>query len=162
MSLASFKENPFLVLPFAATAAGVILRTTGVTRPEILSDVVAVIVPCSAATLGISIGLTLRFTRVRSYVREITAILLVRHLLLPALLIPAAILLGFGEISGGLPLKVTIILSCMPVAFSALVPPAIYGFDLDLANSAWMVSTGFLVIIVPAPVSYTHLRAHET
>lgn len=150
VSLASFKENPFLALPFAATATGIIIRAAGVPRPELLGHVVAFIVPCSAATLGISIGLTLKFTRVRSYLREIAAIIVVRHLLLPAILIPAAFLLGLHEISNGLPLKVAIILSCMPAAFSALVPPAIYGFDLDLANSAWMVSTALLAIIVPA------------
>ena len=38
----------------------------------------------------------------------------------------------------------------MPVAFNALVPPAIFGFDLDLANSAWIVTTASLIVIVPA------------
>ena len=37
----------------------------------------------------------------------------------------------------------------MPVAFNALVPPSIFGFDLDLANSAWIVTTGLLAVIVP-------------
>jgi len=157
LSLASFKENPFLVLPLAATAVGISIRLSGIPRPDILAGVVAFVVPISAAVLGFSIGLTLRFTRVKSYLGEITAVIVIRHLLLPLLMIPAAILLGFGNISDGLPLKITIILSCMPVAFSALVPAAIYGFDLDLANSAWMVSTGLLAVTVPLLFVVFHL-----
>ena len=149
VSLASFKENPYLILPITATAVGLGLRYGGVARPEIFSHVVGFIVPCVAATLGIAIGLTLRFTSVRAYLREIGMILIIRHLLVPGVMIPAAVLLGLGDVADGLPLKVTIILSTMPVAFSSLVPPAIYGFDLDLANSAWMVSTVLLAIIVP-------------
>lgn len=149
VSAASFKENPYLILPIAATGVGIGLRLGGVARPEFFSGVVAYIVPCVAAALGIAIGLTLRFTSVRSYLREISVILVIRHLVVPGLMIPAAILLGLGKVADGLPLKVTIILSTMPVAFSSLVPPAIYGFDLDLANSAWIVSTALLAIIVP-------------
>jgi predicted permease len=149
VSGASFRENPFLVLPLAAVAVGIIIRSTGLPRPPVLGAVVAVIVPFVAGTLGLAIGLTLRFTRFGEYLREITAIVLIRHLLLPALMIPMGALLGFGSVSNGLPLKIIAIVSAMPVAFNALVPPAIYGFDLDLANSAWIASTGLLAVIVP-------------
>jgi predicted permease len=37
----------------------------------------------------------------------------------------------------------------MPTAFMALVPPVLYGFDLDLANSAWLVTTLALLIVFP-------------
>jgi len=149
VSLASIKENPLLLVPIVATALGIGMHSAGVARPEVFVQVVAVVIPCVAAVLGISIGLSLRFTGFRSYLREIGAVLIIRFLVVPAVIIPAALLLRFGDIADGLLLKVTIIISVMPVAFNALVPPAIYGFDLDLANSAWMVSTGFLAIIVP-------------
>jgi len=58
--------------------------------------------------------------------------------------------LGFGAIDGGLPLKVVMILSSMPVAFNALIPPSIYDLDLDLANSCWFVTTALLAIVLPA------------
>jgi predicted permease len=48
-----------------------------------------------------------------------------------------------------LPLKVVIILSSMPVAFNALIPPSIYDLDLDLANSCWFFTTALLIIILP-------------
>jgi predicted permease len=48
-----------------------------------------------------------------------------------------------------LPLKVVIILSSMPVAFNALIPPSIYDLDLDLANSCWFFTTALLIITLP-------------
>jgi predicted permease len=50
---------------------------------------------------------------------------------------------------GGLPLKVVIILSAMPVAFNALIPPSIYELDLDLANSCWFFTTPLLIVVLP-------------
>jgi hypothetical protein len=38
----------------------------------------------------------------------------------------------------------------MPVAFMAMVPPTLYDLDVDLANAAWLVTTGLLVVVVPA------------
>ena len=149
ISVASLKENPFLFFPLAAIFLGLGIRATGVQRPEVFAGVVAVIVPCVAATLGLAIGLSLRLTGFREYMPEIAVVIAIRHFLLPACLIPAGVLLGFGNVSDGLALKVIIIVSVMPVAFNALVPPALYGFDLDLANAAWIASTACLAIIVP-------------
>ncbi len=149
VSWASFRENPYLILPLSAAGIGFGIRFTGLSRPEVFTGLVGFMVPCIAATLGVAIGLTLRFTGIRSYLREIAAIVVIRHLLVPGLMIPVGFLFGLDGVADGLPLKVIIILSCMPVAFSSLVPPAIYGFDLDLANSAWMVSTVLLALIVP-------------
>jgi len=68
----------------------------------------------------------------------------------PALTCALAVSLGFGRIDGGLPLKVVLILSSMPVAFNALIPPSIYDLDLDLANSCWFVTTALLAAVLPA------------
>lgn len=147
---ASFKENPYLVIPLLAIGVGFAVKATGITRPAVFAGFITVIIPFVAAMLGVAIGFTLRFTAFVLYAREITVIVAIRHLLVPACMIPLAVALGFGGVSEGLALKVIIISSVMPVAFSALVPPAIYGFDLDLANSAWMASTVLLAVIVPA------------
>ena len=53
-------------------------------------------------------------------------------------------------IAGGLPLKAVLVLSSMPVAFNALVPPSLYGLDLDLANSCFLVSVLGLAALLPA------------
>jgi predicted permease len=69
--------------------------------------------------------------------------------LVPILATSVAYLIGFGNIDDGLPLKVVMILSSMPVAFIALIPPSIYDLDLDLANSCWFFTTALLVLVLP-------------
>jgi predicted permease len=54
------------------------------------------------------------------------AISVIKYILIPLIVSFAAFFLGYGEIEEGLPLKVVIILSAMPVAFTALIPPSIY------------------------------------
>jgi predicted permease len=149
LSWENLKENPYLVIPLAGIAAGVVLRFAGPPRPGIMGDLVGVLVPCVAGTLGLAIGLTLHLSRIGGYKREILIVLAIRHAVVPVLMIPLAWALGFGGVADGLALKVVAALSVMPVAFNALVPPAIYGFDLDLANSAWIVSTATLVVVLP-------------
>ncbi len=149
VSSENLKENPYLVIPLIAIGAGILLRVWGPARPEVLTHVVAVLVPCVAAMLGIAIGLTLRFSLIGGYRRDILIVLVIRHALVPLVMIPLAAVLGFGSVGDGLALKTVVILSVMPVAFNALVPPAIYGFDLDLANSAWIASTSTLVVALP-------------
>lgn len=149
LSTENLKENPYLVIPVLGIAAGVALRFLGPARPPAMAAVVAVLVPCVAAMLGIAIGLTLQPSRIAGYRREILMVLAIRHVLVPLVMIPLAWALGFGGAADGLAFKVVVILSLMPVAFNALVPPAIYGFDLDLANSAWLVSTATLAVVLP-------------
>ncbi len=57
--------------------------------------------------------------------------------------------IGYGGIEGGLPLKVVCILSAMPVAMTALVPPSLFNLDVDLANACWIFTTLGLVLILP-------------
>jgi hypothetical protein len=96
-----------------------------------------------------SIGLALKFRRVRDYLKECLSVSLIKFLFVPILASSLAYLLGFGNIDNALPLKVVIILSSMPVAFNALIPPSIYDLDLDLANSCWFFTTALLIIILP-------------
>ena len=60
-----------------------------------------------------------------------------------------AYMIGYAKIDKGLPLKVVMILSSMPVAFMALIPPSIYDLDLDLANSCWFFTTALLIFVLP-------------
>ncbi len=150
VSAENLKENPYLVIPLLGIAAGVALRFLGPARPPVMGAVVAVLVPCVAGMLGLAIGLTLQPSRIAGYRREILMVLAIRHALVPLVMIALAWALGFAAAADGLAFKVVVILSMMPVAFNALVPPAIYGFDLDLANSAWIVSTATLTVLLPA------------
>jgi predicted permease len=96
-----------------------------------------------------SIGLALKFRRVRDYIKEAISVSVIKFAIVPVMVSTLAFIIGFGQIDAGLPLKVVIILSSMPVAFNALIPPSIYDLDLDLANSCWFVTTSMLIIVLP-------------
>ncbi len=40
-------------------------------------------------------------------------------------------------------------LASTPVAFTSLIPPAIYDLDLNLSNACWLTSTLSLVAVLP-------------
>jgi predicted permease len=149
LDLKILKRNPLLFVPISAIAVGLILNTVGVHRPDFYDSLIGVLIPCISALLGVSIGISLRFAKVREYRMEVGLVMLIKFLIVPAVMIPLGLLLGLRTISDGIPFKMLVVLSFMPVAFNALVPPAIFGFDLDLANSAWIVTTASLIVIVP-------------
>ena len=98
----------------------------------------------------LSVGLNMRFSMIGNYRREALAVAGIKHLLLPGLLVTLGLIAGYGRLNGGLPLRVLIIVSSMPVAINALIPPSLYRLDIDLANSCWILSNGiFVVAILP-------------
>ena len=145
----TLKSNPLLFVPTAAIATGLILNAMGVPRPDFLDSLIGVLIPSRSVLLGVSIGLSLRFAKIREYRIEVGLVMLIKFLIVPAVMIPVGLLFGLHTVSDGVPFKMLVVLSVMPVAFNALVPPAILGFDLDLANSAWVVTTASLIVIVP-------------
>jgi predicted permease len=118
-------------------------------RPTVFKSIVAVCVPLGTVLLLASIGMALKFRRVQDYMKECVAVSLIKFICVPVLSVSMAYFIGFGTIDNGLPLKVVVILSSMPVAFNALIPPSIYDLDLDLANSCWFFTTSLLVFVLP-------------
>jgi len=143
-------RDPLILVSVSALLLGGGLNASGLERPAIYGDVNAVFIPLQAFMLLVSVGLALRFRRVGDYLRESAAVAAIKFVAVPALACSLALALGFGAIDGGLPLKVVLILSSMPVAFNALIPPSIYDLDLDLANSCWFVTTALLALVLPA------------
>jgi hypothetical protein len=142
-------RDPFILAAVTSIALGGALNLSGLERPRIYGTVNAVFVPAATLLLLTSIGLAMRFRKVKEYVRECVSVSLIKFLVVPVLISGAAWLAGFGRVDGGLPLKVVIILSSMPVAFTALIPPSIYDLDLDLANACWLFTTAALAVILP-------------
>ena len=143
-------RDPLIIVSVASLLLGGALNVSGLERPAIYEWVNAVFIPLGAFMLLISIGLALRLRRVGDYLREGASIAAIKFVLVPAMATTLAWSLGFGSIDGGLPLKVVMILSAMPVAFNALIPPSIYDLDLDLANSCLLITMALLVIVLPA------------
>ena len=139
----------FVIVALLSIAIGTILNLSGIERPEFYGMINAVFIPGGTVTLLISIGLAIKFKKVKNYIKECIAISMIKFILMPIIISSIAILLGYGIFEGGLPLKVAIILSSMPVAFTAMVPVSIYDLNLDLANSCWLVTTMGLFIVVP-------------
>lgn len=142
-------RDPLIIVSVTSLLLGGALNLGGLERPAIYGTVNAVFIPLQAFMLLVSVGLALRFRKVGNYLRESAVVAAIKFAAVPALACSLAYGLGFGAIDGGLPLKVVLILSSMPVAFNALIPPSIYDLDLDLANSCWFVTTALLAIVLP-------------
>jgi predicted permease len=143
-------RDPFVLTSLASMAIGSLLNVSGLERPEPYGALNSVLVPLGTVLLLTSIGLAMQFRRVKHYLKESAVVAGIKFALVPILASSAAYAMGFGDIEDGLPLKVVMILSSMPVAFNALIPPSIYDLDLDLANSCWFVTTALLAITLPA------------
>ncbi|MGB6371356.1 MAG: AEC family transporter [Atribacterota bacterium] len=139
----------FVIVALVSIIIGTFLNLSGIERPIFYKTINAIFIPTGTAVLLVSIGLAMKFGRVKSYINECLAISIIKFILVPSTISTIAFFLGYGKIGGGLPLKVVIILSSMPVAFSALIPVSIYDLNLDLANSCWLVTTLGLIIILP-------------
>ena len=148
--LRGMARDPFILVALSAITLGGLLNASGVERPAFFHTLNSVFIPTGTTLLLVSIGLAMKFKRVKHYLRECFAVSAIKFLLVPGIMFSIAYLIGFGDIDGGLPLKVVIILSAMPVAFNALIPPSIYDLDLDLANSCWFFTTAALVVVLPA------------
>jgi predicted permease len=139
----------FVLVSLISPFTGGLLNLSGLRRPEFYQMINSVLIPLGTLAFLISIGLAMRIRTIQNYLKECVAVSAVKFLIVPIVLTLTAFLLGYGKIENGLPLKVVMILSSMPVAFTALVPPSLYDLDIDLANSCWLFSTSLLVVILP-------------
>jgi len=139
----------FVIVALISIIIGIFLNLSGIERPIFYKTINAIFIPIGTVILLASIGLAIKFGRMKSYIKEGITVSIIKFILVPSVISTIAIFLGYGIIEGGLPLKVVIILSSMPVAFSALIPVSIYDLNLDLANSCWLISTLGLIIILP-------------
>ena len=142
-------RDPYLIVAVSALTIGGLLNISGVQRPEFYKIIISVFVPLLTFLLLLSIGLAMEFRKIGAYLRECVSISLIKFVLVPVMVSLPAYYLGYGHIQNGLPLKVVLVLSSMPVAFNALIPPSIYNLDLDLANSCWFFTTALLVVVLP-------------
>jgi len=91
----------------------------------------------------------MKFKKMTSYLKPCLTVSVIKFAVVPVTITSVAYWIGYGDIDNGLPLKVVIILSSMPVAFNALIPPSIYDLDLDLANACWFFTTACLAWVLP-------------
>lgn len=142
-------KDPFIIVALTSMFIGAALNFSDIPRPGLFKVVNAVFIPLGTGMLLVSIGLSMKFKRIKYYGKECLAVAVIKFAVVPVIIGTLAYCVGYGEIDNGLPLKVVIILSSMPVAFNALIPPSIYDLDLDLANACWFITTASLVWVLP-------------
>ncbi|MGC9319938.1 MAG: AEC family transporter [Armatimonadota bacterium] len=135
--------------PLLGFAAGGLLYALGPIRPEVIGDVVDVLVPVSTSIFLFAIGLSLRLTSVVTYRRECAAIGAVKFLVTPALGLGMAWLAGFFAMEDHALLRVVFIQSAAPAAIMGLVLAQIFDLDEHLANAAWITSNVAAVALAP-------------
>lgn len=139
----------FVLVAVSSIAIGLILNLSGIPRVTIYGTVNAIFIPLAALLLLISIGMAMRFSSVHHFFRPGIIVAAIKFFLVPATIVSLGYSLGLSKLDGGLPLKVVLILSSMPVGFIAMVPPTIYDLDIDLANSCWLITNGWLIVQIP-------------
>lgn len=142
-------SDPFILVSIISVLVGYLLNISKIPRPAFYSSLNTVVIPLLSLLLLISIGMAMKFGKVKNFIKPAIFISLIKFLWVPFIATGIAYLLGMGNINNGLPLKVILILTSMPVGLLALVPPSIYNLDLDLANASWLITTALLVIIIP-------------
>ncbi len=147
--LMSVLTDKFVVVAMSSMAAGLLLNLMGFQRPAFYSQLNSVLIPLGTLLLLSSIGMAMRFGKMRGYLGEAAVISLIKFIIVPSAVYILGSWLGLGAVDGGLPLKTALVLASMPVAFTAMVPPTIYDLDIDLANTAWFVTTLLLLLVVP-------------
>ena len=147
--LKNILSDRVLQVTLTSWVVGLSLNVLGVPRPAFYSNLIGVLIPLVSLSMLSSIGMALRFGKMREYMREASAIALIKFVAIPTSVYLLASWVGLGSVNGGLPLKVVTILASMPVAFTAMVPPTLYDLDVDLANTAWMLTTSLLLVVVP-------------
>jgi len=142
-------KDSFVLFSLATIVIGLSLNVFGIERPAIYAPIISIFIPTSTILMLFSIGLSMRFSEIKKYLKVELLISGIKFLIVPVIMTSIGFLLGFHLINNGLPLKVILILSSTPVAFHALIPPSQYGLNLDLANSCWIFTIFSLVLIIP-------------
>jgi len=148
-SLRDFRLEPVLKVILLALGLGITLNIAGVPRPALFGPLSSTAMILGTVCFLLSIGMSLRISRMACYARQSAAISLIKFVGCPVIIVALAMLCGLGDIEGGLPLKVVAILSAMPVAMNALIPPSLFDLDLDLANACWVFTTLELIVVLP-------------
>jgi predicted permease len=149
--------DPLIRVSVSSLLIGGILNLSGVKRPDLYQTVNSILIPLTSIVFLVPLGMVMNVRRVQHYFRECLLVSLIKFLIVPGVVTFLALLLGYRNIGDGLLLKVVIILSSMPVAFMALIPPSLYDLDIDLANSCWLFTTTLLVIVLPVLYFVIHL-----
>lgn len=144
-----FRISNLVLCVLAALLLGIVLNKTGVPRPDGMRYVASFLSIVASVLALFSIGLGLKLSKIATYTKACLSIVLIKFCVVPLAIGTLAYALGFGSFENALPLAIAVVLSSMPVAMNALIPPALLLLDLDLANACWIASTLALLVVLP-------------
>ena len=147
-TLKRIATDPFIIISLSSVLAGLALNLSGARRPAFYADLNSVLIPLASWLTLFTIGMRMKIGNLFEHPRT-TALFLGMRALLPVIGVSLGLLLGLGRTEGGIGLKTVLVLSSMPVGFLGVVPPAMFGLDVEFANRLWLVSNATLVLIVP-------------
>ena len=142
-------KDPFFYIGVGAVMVGIFLNLSTLKRPEAYKLINEILIPLTTFILLFSVGLTFKFSRVSKYLKECLLISFVKFIAVPIIILVIALLLGYQSINIGLPLKVSLILAAMPVAFNSVIAANIYKLNVDLVNSCWIFTTFAILFVLP-------------
>ena len=147
--LVEIVKDPFFSIGVTAVIIGLLLNLSPLIRPQIYGRVNEMLIPVSTFILLFSVGLNLKLSRASSYIKECIYISLIKFLGVPLVTLIISLLLRYQSINKGLPLKVSLIMAIMPVAFNSVIAANIYNLNIDMVNTCWIFSTFGIIFVLP-------------
>lgn len=148
-ALRRLARDKVIGLILLSLSLGLSLNLLGIPRPPVAGHFAAGIMVFATMLFLSAIGMSLRLSRMGLYTRQWIGVSCCKFVCVPLCVGTVAWLCGLGAVENALSLKVVVILSAMPVAMNALVPPTLFGLDVDLANTCWLGTTAALVVVLP-------------
>lgn len=147
--LISVITDPYILVYFFSIILGCVLNLSGLKRPPVFGEINSALIPIISVLLVSVVGYSMQFSKIRLYLKECFVASTIKFVLTPAVIILASVIIGLPSLEDSLVFKVVVVMSFMPAAFNSLIPPQLYGLDKDLSNSAWLFTTGMLLVVVP-------------
>lgn len=154
--IGSLRAHPITLIPIVAVIIGLLanfaIYRDGIdvfTLPQWIASANRILVPAHVGLMTFAVGLTLRPSRISDYWAECVASGVIAFMARPAATAAIAYVCFSSGWIDSLGFRAAIVISAMPVAFNSLIPPTLYGLDLDLANSCWIFTTVVMIVLVP-------------
>ena len=138
--LLNIVKNPLVI----GSAAGILLKTTGLTLPLIIDKFVSDLARIATPVSLLILGAFLNFKVIGNHIKLLVSGIIGRLIVFPAFFVAGAIILGFR----GIELVSLMTLTTMPAAVSTFTMAEQMGGDPDYASSLVIFGTTFSVFTI--------------
>ena len=95
----------FVIAALISIAIGIFLNLSGIERPVFYKTINAIFIPAGTVILLVSIGLAMKFGKVKNYIKESISVSIIKFILVPSIISTIAFFLGYRIIEEGFRLK---------------------------------------------------------